>query len=175
MFRRNITLPSSESKGKPCKKSAESGSKHYNTEDRIFHSYLKYSILILFSHLCLSLPSCLFHSGFSDQNFVRIYLPSHVCYMPRPTHPLWFDHTNIIMVGAEVMKLLLCTFLQFSVISCRYVRLFPHSQLPFSEHVQNYMLPSMQRHELRSPKLILATMGSSNGKQSFSVAKAFRA
>jgi hypothetical protein len=29
---------------------------------------------------------------FSNQNIVSIYHPSHECYMPRPSHPPWFNH-----------------------------------------------------------------------------------
>ena len=49
------------------------------------------SILILFSHLRLSLPSGLFPSGPSPQKPVRFFPLPHMCYMLRPSFSSRFD------------------------------------------------------------------------------------
>jgi len=58
--------------------------------------------LHLMSILILSSPSTPRFSEWSlpfrlsDQNFARIYHPSHACYMPRPSHTPSFDQPNNI-------------------------------------------------------------------------------
>ena len=54
------------------------------------------SILILSSHLCLGLPSCLFPSGFPHQNPLYTSLLSHTFYMSCPSHFSRFDHSKNI-------------------------------------------------------------------------------
>jgi hypothetical protein len=54
--------------------------------------YLR-SILILSTHLRLRLPSGPFPSGFPT-NILYAFLFPHSCYMPCPSHPPWFDHSN---------------------------------------------------------------------------------
>jgi hypothetical protein len=66
-------------------------------------SYLR-SILILFSHLCLGLPSGLFPSGFP--NNMHASSPQS-CYMPCPSHPPSLDHSNYTWRRVQVMKLLI--------------------------------------------------------------------
>jgi len=44
------------------------------------------SILILYSHLLLVLPSAFFTSGFPTKILYASHL-SNACYMPRPSHP----------------------------------------------------------------------------------------
>jgi hypothetical protein len=56
--------------------------------------FLLRSILILISHLHLGLPSGLFPLGFAIKMFVYFSHISHSCYMPRPSHPPWFNHPN---------------------------------------------------------------------------------
>ena len=63
------------------------------------------SILILSSHLCLGLPSCLFPSGFPTKTLYTPHLSPHTCYMPRPSHSSCFDDPNIIGWGVQISKL----------------------------------------------------------------------
>jgi hypothetical protein len=52
------------------------------------------SILILSSHLCLSVQrSCLFPSFRTNNSYVFLILP-HACYMPHQSHSLWFNHPD---------------------------------------------------------------------------------
>jgi hypothetical protein len=52
------------------------------------------SILILSSHLHVRFSRGLFR--FPDRSFVCVSNFFHACYMPRPSHPPWFYHPNII-------------------------------------------------------------------------------
>jgi hypothetical protein len=49
------------------------------------------SILILFSHLCLGLPSGLFPSGFPTKILYTFFFSLNSYYIPRPCHPPWLD------------------------------------------------------------------------------------
>jgi hypothetical protein len=44
---------------------------------------------------------------FYDQKFICISYVSYVCYMPRPSHPPWFDHPNNILWSVQIMKLIM--------------------------------------------------------------------
>jgi hypothetical protein len=66
------------------------------------------SILILFTYLCLGLPSSLFPSGFTT----NILYNAHSCHMHYPSHPFWFDHSNYTWQRVQFMKLLIMQFLQ---------------------------------------------------------------
>jgi hypothetical protein len=68
----------------------------------------------LSTHLRLGLPSGLFPSIFPT----KILNSPHSCYMPYPSHPPWYDHSNYVWLRVQVMKLLI---MQFSPIS-RQVR-----------------------------------------------------
>jgi hypothetical protein len=48
------------------------------------------------SHLCLSLPSGLFHSGLPIEILCEFLVLSHAYYMHRQSHPPLFDNTNDI-------------------------------------------------------------------------------
>jgi hypothetical protein len=74
-----------------------------------FH-YMKIN-LILFSHLCLGLPSDPFPSGFP---ILHLYtpLPSHTRYMPGQYHSSRFYYPHNIWWGIHIIKLLIMTFLQ---------------------------------------------------------------
>jgi len=78
------------------------------------HPISQSSILILFSHLCIGLPSGLFPLGFPTK-ILHTFLISHACYTPHPSHPLWFDHLNSIWWSIHVIKLLI---MQSSPASC---------------------------------------------------------
>ena len=69
----------------------------------------KRSILILSSHLCLGLLSCLFPSGFHTKT---LYVPLSPPYMPHacPFHSSWSDHQNNIWWGLHIIKLLMMQF-----------------------------------------------------------------
>jgi len=59
---------------------------------------------------------------FSNQNSECISHLSHVCYMPRPSHPPWFHHQWYLVKGAKTWKSSLCSLLHprgllFAVIS----------------------------------------------------------
>jgi hypothetical protein len=69
------------------------------------------SILILFNHLHVGLPSGLFSSR-SHTNILYAFLSPHSCYMPCPSHPHWLDHSNYTWRRVQVMKLLIMQFRQ---------------------------------------------------------------
>jgi hypothetical protein len=46
----------------------------------------------------------------SNQNHVRISHVSNSCYMPRPSNPPWFDHSNNIWWSVQIIKLLTMQF-----------------------------------------------------------------
>jgi hypothetical protein len=66
-------------------------------------------ILILSSHLQMSLPNGLFPSYFLPKNFVISHC-SHSCYIPHTFHSPWFDYSKLHLVKAEIMGLLLMQF-----------------------------------------------------------------
>jgi hypothetical protein len=63
------------------------------------------SILTSTSHPLLGLQSGLFPS-ISPTKYCLVSHHSHACYVPRRSHPPWFDHPNIIWWSVQVMKLL---------------------------------------------------------------------
>jgi len=74
------------------------------------------SILILSSHLCLGLPSSLFHSGFPTQIQYECHL-SHACCMCCPSNPPWINHPNNIGWSIQDTEILICSLLQPSITS----------------------------------------------------------
>jgi hypothetical protein len=67
-------------------------------------SYLR-SILILSSHLCLSIPSGPFPSGSPTKILYAFLVSPHSYYMPRPSHPPWLNNSNYTWRTVQVMKL----------------------------------------------------------------------
>jgi len=59
----------------------------------------------LSSDLCVGIPSTL-SPNFYQLKFCMHFSSSHVCYMSRPSHPPWLDHSNNISWSVQVMKLL---------------------------------------------------------------------
>jgi hypothetical protein len=57
----------------------------------------------------------------SHQYPISIPLLPHSCYMSRPSHPSWLDHSNYTWRRVQVMKLLI---MQFSPISCHFIPLW---------------------------------------------------
>jgi len=92
------------------------------------------SFLMLSSHLCLGLPTCLFPSGFPTKILCTSHL-SHMCYMP-PSHPPWLDPPSNIWWTMQVMTLLI---IQSSPASCHFLQLrFKYSpQHPALKHSQS--------------------------------------
>jgi hypothetical protein len=70
----------------------------------------------LSTHVCLGLPSAL-SSWLSHKYSIFIPLLSHSCYMPRPFHPPWLDHSIYTWKRVQVMKLLITQFFQPPVTS----------------------------------------------------------
>jgi hypothetical protein len=77
------------------------------------------SILILSTHLRLGLPSGLFLLAYTPISYMDTS-STHSCYMPRQSNPPWFDHSNYVWRGVQVMKLLT---IQFSPISRHFISL----------------------------------------------------
>jgi hypothetical protein len=74
------------------------------------------SILILFSHLCLDLPSHLFPSGFPTINLTHLSSP-HTCYMPRPARSSRFHHPHNNGWGVQNIKLLIMKFFSIPLLT----------------------------------------------------------
>ena len=102
------------------------------------------SILILSSHLCLSLRSCLFPSGFSTKTlYTRLFSPIRATC---PTHPILLDFITRTILGVEYRSLSssLCSFLHSP---CYLVPLRPKysPQRPIFTHPQPKFLPQCGR------------------------------
>jgi hypothetical protein len=79
-----------------------------------FHPISLRSILMLYFHLRLGLPSGLFLSCFPTKILYALLI-SHVCYIPRPFHPPLLCHPSNISWRVQVMMLLI---MQSSPVSC---------------------------------------------------------
>ena len=79
-------------------------------------------------HFNIILPSMItshkwsLSNRFPHQNIVRTYTLSHMCYMTRPSHLLWFDSPNIIWWGIQSLKFFI---MYSSPLSCYLVPLRP--------------------------------------------------
>jgi hypothetical protein len=101
------------------------------------------SVLLVFSRLCLSLPSGLFPIGFSTKSPYTTFLSPYVLHI-WPSHSSWFYHADNIWWGAEIMKIFIS---QSSSLPCCLV-LLRHkyfSQLPLPEHSQPIFLSQCDR------------------------------
>ena len=104
------------------------------------------SILILFSHLCLGLPSGLFPSGFPTKTLYALLslsptpsLSLPYCYIPRPSHSSRSDNRVIFGEYRSVISSL-CSFLHSPVASSLLSTLFTNilslcSSFSVSDHV----------------------------------------
>jgi hypothetical protein len=88
----------------PCPKPYESSriilpSMPGSPKSSMFGSFQVHLCLGILSHLCLGLfkSICVWVSRqVFQQHFVCISHIPHACYMPRPSHPHWFDHPRNI-------------------------------------------------------------------------------
>jgi hypothetical protein len=100
------------------------------------HIISQISILILLSHLCLGLPSCLFPSGFPHQNMHSSSL--FVLHAMSILSPLT-DHCNYISRRIEVIKLLIMQFSRNSYFI--FLRSRNSPQHPVLKYPQSFALP----------------------------------
>ena len=105
------------------------------------------STLIISSHLQLGLTSYDFPSGFAHQE-PCMYLPSHPCYMPCPSHVPWSGTLIIFNEEYKSYSSSLCTLLQPPVTSSLFCRiiflcsLFQNTlSLCSSLNVRHYVTP----------------------------------
>ena len=78
-----------------------------NPEHAPLPNLISWRSILLFSHLCLGLPSSLFPSRFPHPNCVCTCPLPHTCHMPNSSHSSWFDHPNNIQWRVQFMKLLI--------------------------------------------------------------------
>jgi hypothetical protein len=69
-------------------------------------------ILILYNHIRLGLSGGLFPFGPPTKNLYS-FLFFHSCYMPRPFHLPWFDHSNYTWRRVQII-------MHFSSLSCHF-------------------------------------------------------
>jgi hypothetical protein len=74
------------------------------------------TISILSIHLRLGLPSDIFPSGFPTNNLHARFSSLHECYMHRPPHLSWLDHSNYIRQKAQITKLLVTVSFALTVL-----------------------------------------------------------
>jgi hypothetical protein len=84
-----------------------------------FTSCFKIYLNIVLSSISVS-PKWSLPLRFSDWNLVLISHLSHVCYIPCPPHPSWFDNTYNIWWKIQFVKLFI---MQFSPVSCYFLSL----------------------------------------------------
>lgn len=99
-----------------------------------FYFFKKYKYLLLFSHLCLSLSSGLFTSGF----FIISRLP-HKWRMPLPFYPLPFDHLIIFHEEYTSWSSSSCSLLQFPLTPLPHPLSPVFLCLPFSSTFTNVL------------------------------------
>jgi hypothetical protein len=100
-----------------------------------FNPISQRSILILSSHLCVGLLSCLFANGFPSKLYMQSS-SSHPCYMSCLFHPPWLGQSNCMWRKVQVMKLLILQFSQtayyFIPLWSKYSSLHPLLKYPQS-------------------------------------------
>ena len=83
------------------------------------HLTSRRSILILFFHPSLGLPSRPFRSGFATKPCMHLSSP-HTCCMSGPSNSSWFHHLKNIELTVQIINLLT---MQFSPLCCYLVPL----------------------------------------------------
>jgi hypothetical protein len=101
--------------------------------------YLRF-ILILPSHLHLDLPSGVFPSGLHTKPMYACL--SHTCYMPCPSHPPWFDHSNNFRQEVQITKFLIIQFSPAYYSICLRSKYSWHR----SETPSVYIIPKFHTH-----------------------------
>jgi hypothetical protein len=91
-------------------------------------------------HLGLGLPSGYNPSGFPTKILHASHL-SHMCYIPRPPHPPWFDCSNNTQWKVEIMK-------QLCPSSCHFLPLWSSSSARWSQRSPGAFLSQWQRPRL---------------------------
>ena len=86
---------------------------------------------------------------FPHQNPICTFPLPHTCYVPRPSHSSWFDHTNNIWWSVQIMNLLI---VRFPPLPCQ---LHPSMsqispQRPILEHPQPMLVPQNERPSFTS-------------------------
>jgi hypothetical protein len=120
------------------------------------------SILIIFSYLCLDLPSGLFSSSFPVNPCMHSSLHPYV-HTPHLSHHPWFDHASSFWWGVQIIKL----FTQFSPVSCYFLPLRSKylPQYPILEYLQSvlplmwqpkfkYFMTNLHTHVQQQAKLV---------------------
>ena len=108
------------------------------------HSTFWRSVLILFSHLHLVLPSGLFPSSFPNKTPVYASPLPHTRYMSSPSHSSLFYHPNNMRWAVQIIKLLIT---QFCPLPCYLFPVRPKYfiQHPVFKHPQSTFLPQCER------------------------------
>ena len=75
------------------------------------------SIIIIYSHMWLGLPSGLLPPSFPHQNPFCTSPLRHTCHMSNQSHSSWFYHPKNIGWAVQIISSFLCSFLHSSVIS----------------------------------------------------------
>ena len=105
--------------------------------------FLKIHLNIILPSTLLCLSSRVSPSGFPHQNPVYTSAVPHTCYMPRPSHSSWFDHSSNNWWAVQIIRVLLFSFLHSS---CFLIPLSPkYSQHPILKHVQPAFLPQCEQ------------------------------
>jgi hypothetical protein len=97
------------------------------------------STLILSTHLRFHRPSVSFLLAFPPISYMHSSSP-HSCYLPRPSHPLWSDHSDYTWRTVKFMMLLI---VQFSPPFRHFISLLStySPQHPVLKHPQSRFLP----------------------------------
>jgi hypothetical protein len=115
----------------PCSQEPSNGPYPVPDQSNLYHPTLSISsILILFAHLRLGLPSGLFPPGFATNILYAFLFSPHLCYMPCPSHSPRLDtrlHSDLFSSGS--------VFLDFCYFICKRFQLPLHQNTWSSRHV----------------------------------------
>jgi hypothetical protein len=102
----------------PCSQEPSTGPYPEPYQSTPSHPIFLRSILILFTHLRLSIPSGLFPSGLPTNILYAFLFSPHSCYMPRPYHPSWLDYSNYTWRRVQRMTSHTASYVLFDVLDC---------------------------------------------------------